>query len=71
MKDACVAAIDAELSPIRRRHDELINNPDELRRRLDLGAQKAAAVADLVLHRARCAIGIAAVEGQCADRRLS
>lgn len=71
LKDACVAAIDAELSPIRRRHDELINNPDELRRRLDLGAQKAAAVADPVLHRARCAIGIAAFEGHRAERRLS
>jgi tryptophanyl-tRNA synthetase len=60
LKDACVEAIDAELAPIRRRHNQLVENPDELRRRLDLGAQKATAVADLVLHRARRAIGIAA-----------
>jgi tryptophanyl-tRNA synthetase len=58
LKDACVEAIDAELAPIRRRHDELVENQGELRRQLDLGAQKAAAVADLVLHRARRAIGI-------------
>jgi tryptophanyl-tRNA synthetase len=58
LKDACVEAIDAELAPIRRCHDELIENPDELHRRLHLGAQKAAVVADLVLRRARGAIGI-------------
>ena len=58
LKDACVEAIDAELAPIRRRHGELVENPEELRRRLDLGARRAAAVADLVLHRARRAIGI-------------
>jgi tryptophanyl-tRNA synthetase len=71
LKDACVAVIDAELSPIRRRHDELIDNPDELRRRLDLGAQKAAAVAEVVLHRARQAIGVASFDGQSARRRRS
>jgi tryptophanyl-tRNA synthetase len=58
LKDACVEAIDAELAPIRRRHEELVENPGELRRQLDLGAQQAAAVADRVLHRARHAIGI-------------
>jgi tryptophanyl-tRNA synthetase len=58
LKDACVEAIDGELAPIRRRHDELVKNPDELRRQLDLGAQKAAALAALVLRRARHAIGI-------------
>jgi tryptophanyl-tRNA synthetase len=62
LKDACVEAIDAELAPIRCRHDELIKDPDELRRLLDAGAQKAAAVANLVLRRARRAMGIPAAE---------
>jgi tryptophanyl-tRNA synthetase len=62
LKDTCVEAIDAELAPIRCRHDELIRDPDELRRLLDVGAQKAAAVANLVLRRARRAMGIPAPE---------
>lgn len=71
LKDACVAAIDAELAPIRRRHDELIQNPDELRRRLDLGARTAASVANPVLQRARRAIGVAAFAEDGAEGRLA
>ena len=69
LKAACVEAIDAELGPIRRRHDELVENPGELRRQLDLGAQKAAAVADLVLQRARHAIGIGICPNGVGDTR--
>jgi len=58
LKDACADAVIAELDPIRRRHDELLDDRAELRRRLELGAAKAAAVADPVLRRARAAIGV-------------
>jgi tryptophanyl-tRNA synthetase len=58
LKDTCADAVDAELAPVRQRHDELIANPDELRRRLDLGAAKASAVANPVLLRARQALGV-------------
>src|SRR5581483_2292495 len=53
LKDACADAIDAELAPIRKQHDELIADPAELRRTLLAGADKAAAVANRVLERAR------------------
>jgi len=58
LKDACADAVIAELEPIRRRHDELLADRAELGRRLELGAAKAAAVADPVLRRARAAIGV-------------
>jgi hypothetical protein len=46
------------LAPVRARHDELLRHPDELRRRLDVGAEKAIAVSSRVLQRARDAIGL-------------
>jgi tryptophanyl-tRNA synthetase len=61
LKALCADAVVAELAPIQARHDELLRNPDELRRLLDVGAQKAAAVANQVLQRARDAIGVGSV----------
>jgi tryptophanyl-tRNA synthetase len=58
LKDACAEAIIAELDPIRRRHDELINDAAELRRILARGAERASRVAEPVLQRAREAIGV-------------
>lgn len=58
LKALCVDAVVAELAPIQARHDELLRNPDELRRLLDVGARKATAVASQVLQRARDAIGV-------------
>lgn len=58
LKDLCAEAVIAELDPIRRRHDELLDDRAELARRLEFGAGRAAAVADPVLRRARAAIGI-------------
>jgi tryptophanyl-tRNA synthetase len=58
LKDACADAIVAELDPIRRRHDEFMDDPAELRRILERGAERAAGVAEPVLHRAREAIGV-------------
>ena len=58
LKDACAEAIIAELDPIRRGHGELMNDPAELRRTLERGAERASDVADVVLRRAREAIGI-------------
>jgi tryptophanyl-tRNA synthetase len=60
LKDTCVDVLDAELAPVRRRHDELLEDPAELRRLLDLGAAKATAVSNRVLQRARHAIGLGA-----------
>ena len=60
LKATCADAIDAELAPVRRRHDELLADPAELERRLERGAGRAAAVADRVLARAREAIGLGA-----------
>ena len=58
LKDACADAIISELDPIRRRHDELMNDPAELRRTIGLGAERASRVAEPVLQRAREAIGV-------------
>jgi tryptophanyl-tRNA synthetase len=58
LKDACADAIVGELDPIRRRHDELMNDPAQLRRTLARGAERAASVAEPVLRRAREAMGI-------------
>jgi tryptophanyl-tRNA synthetase len=58
LKTTCADAVDAELAPVRQRHDELLKNPEELRRQLDIGAQKAIAVSSRVLRRARDAIGV-------------
>ncbi|HZC71783.1 MAG TPA: tryptophan--tRNA ligase [Jatrophihabitans sp.] len=60
LKQSCVEAIDAELAPIRRRHDELMADPVELRRLLDCGAHRAGCIAKDVVRRARQAIGLVA-----------
>lgn len=59
LKAACVEAIDAELAPIRARHDELMTDQPELRRMLARGAERARMIAEPVLVRAREAMGIA------------
>ncbi|HET6876625.1 MAG TPA: tryptophan--tRNA ligase [Jatrophihabitans sp.] len=76
VKQACVDAIEAELAPIRRRHDELMGDVAELQRTLAGGADRARAVAGPVFDRARKAIGVAAEppgEGQvgAGDRALA
>ena len=58
LKQACIDAIEAELGPVRRRHDELMSDPAELGRALDRGAARAMAVAGPVLQRAREAMGV-------------
>ena len=60
LKARCTDAVVTELAPIRQRHDELLHHPDQLRAQLDGGAEKASAVADQVLRRAREAIGVSA-----------
>jgi tryptophanyl-tRNA synthetase len=60
LKDACAEAIIADLEPIRRRHDQLMRDPVELRRLLARGAERASSVAEPVLRRARESIGIVA-----------
>jgi tryptophanyl-tRNA synthetase len=58
LKQACIDTIEAELAPVRARHDELIGDPAELGRILDRGAEQASAVAGPVLRRAYEAMGI-------------
>jgi tryptophanyl-tRNA synthetase len=72
LKDTCADLIDAELAPIRARHDELLDDEDELRRLLADGARRAGSVAQPVLDRARHAIGVvgsAARDGGFAEAR--
>jgi tryptophanyl-tRNA synthetase len=59
LKETCTEVVIAELAPIRERHDHLLRDPAELRRQLDLGAARACEVANVVLHRARAAMGLA------------
>ena len=59
LKDACADAVIAELEPIRRRHDELLADPAQLRLVLRRGAERASSVAEPVLRRAAVAIGVA------------
>jgi tryptophanyl-tRNA synthetase len=63
LKDSCADAVIAELEPIRHRHDELMNDPAELRRILEDGAEQASSVAEPVLQRARAAIGVSIATG--------
>jgi tryptophanyl-tRNA synthetase len=58
LKQACAGAIEAELGPVRRRHDELLRDPAELERALARGAERATSVAAPVLQRARYAMGV-------------
>lgn len=60
LKDTCADAVIAELEPIRRRHDELTDDPVELDRMLQYGAIQARAVAAETLRRAEAAIGVRA-----------
>lgn len=59
VKEACAEAIDAELAPVRRRYADLMSDPAELRKVLRRGADRAREAADVVLGRAREAIGVA------------
>jgi tryptophanyl-tRNA synthetase len=58
LKDACIDAVIDALDPVRRRHDEFMNDPGGLACLLHQGADRARSVADPVLHRARQAMGI-------------
>lgn len=58
LKDAAAEATIAELAPIRRRHDELLNDPAELDRMLARGADRAREVARPVLESAYGAMGV-------------
>lgn len=58
LKAAVTEAVITELTPIRRRHDELLGDPAELQRLLSVGAAKAREAADPVLERAATAMGI-------------
>jgi tryptophanyl-tRNA synthetase len=59
LKARCTDAVVAELAPVRCSHDALLGDPHRLREQLDIGADKAAQVANQVLHRAREAMGVA------------
>jgi tryptophanyl-tRNA synthetase len=59
LKATCTDAVVAELEPIRCRHDALVREPAQLRQQLDIGANRAAQVANQVLQRAREAMGVA------------
>lgn len=61
LKAICADVVISELEPIRRRHDELLAEPDELLGGLAVGAARARAVAAPVLQRARAAIGVGGV----------
>ena len=69
LKQACIDALDAELTPIRRRHEELMSDVAELERTLARGAERARAVAEPVLHSARAAIGVAGTAPVTGGRR--
>ena len=58
LKSACTDHVVEALEPIQRRHAELIADPAELTRLLNLGADRAREQADEVLARARDAIGL-------------
>ena len=58
LKSACADAVVDALDPVRRRHDQLMGDVDELTALLARGAQRAAEVADRTLGRARAAIGL-------------
>jgi tryptophanyl-tRNA synthetase len=58
LKTSCAEVVVAELAPIQQRYRELRHNPDELRRRLEVGTARATEVAGRVLRRARSAIGL-------------
>jgi len=65
LKDACIDAVVGALDPIRRRHDDLMNDPAGLAGILAQGAERARSVADPVLHRARRAMGILSDGAAC------
>lgn len=58
LKRTCADLVVAELEPIQRRHDDLLADPGQLLRTLDIGAERAARIAEPVLDRARAAIGL-------------
>ena len=58
LKRAVTDAVVAELEPIRRRHDDLLEDPAELSALLGVGAEKAGRQSSVVLARARHAVGL-------------
>ena len=58
LKQAAADAVVDELDPIRKMHDELMDDPAELSRILAVGAHRAREVADGVLARAEAAFGL-------------
>ena len=58
VKEELFNVLDRELGPKRARYDELLANKDEIDRLLKQGAERARAVAQKTLARARKAIGI-------------
>jgi tryptophanyl-tRNA synthetase len=58
LKTMTADAVIAELDPIRRRHDELLDDPAELARALRQGAEKAQRQSEPVLGRAQAAMGV-------------
>jgi tryptophanyl-tRNA synthetase len=58
LKRTCAEVLIAELDPVRRRHDELLRDPHELQGLVSDGATRAKAVADVVVRRARAAMGV-------------
>ncbi len=58
LKRAVTEAVVAELDPIRRRHDDLLDDPSELSALLSEGAEKALVQSSAVLNRARSAVGL-------------
>lgn len=58
LKTTCADALIAELNPVRCRHDELLQDRDELQTLMEDGATRATAVAGSVVRRARAAMGL-------------
>src|SRR5699024_9897976 len=58
LKADAAAAVVALLEPIQKRYQELASDPAETLRLLSVGAEKATATADDVLHRAKARIGL-------------
>ncbi len=70
LKTTCADALIAELDPVRRRHDELVGDPEELQGMLSKGAAGANAVADVVARRARAAMGVDVTDAICTEAAI-
>jgi tryptophanyl-tRNA synthetase len=58
LKEAATEAVIERLSPIQERYAELTQHPDEVQRLLADGAERASAVAEVVVGAARTAMGL-------------